>query len=107
MVLFFVLDVEWEYVVGEVFLGRVVLDEGVVVFENVFDVVFEIWNGVGIFVLEFDVVLFDVIKGVVYGREVVFFDVGVVILVVELIVVMKSNGEFDVCSINLLVNVYD
>lgn len=92
----FVLDVESEDVVREVFPPRSALDQGVGVLQDVDDAVFEVGDAVGVRVPELDVVVARFSDGAVEDWEVVFGDVSVVAPTAELVTVVHRDCEFDV-----------
>lgn len=96
MALAFVLDVEGENVIREVFPFGRTLYEGVGVFQDVGNAILEIGDAIWIRIPGCDVVVAGFSIGAVEGWEVVFGNVCVVAPAAELIPIVQRDCELDV-----------
>lgn len=92
----FILDVEGEYVAGEILPLWAAVDAFVAMLENVPDAVLKVVYGARIGIPPFDVVVLDrAPRSAVYGWEIVFVDIGVTAPASELVAVVQGNGKLN------------
>lgn len=98
MALAFILDVEGENVIREIFPFGSSFDQRVGVLQDVGDAIFEIRDTVGVGVPGCHIVVAGFSVGAVERWEVVFGNVGVVAPAAELVSIVQCDCELDVCS---------
>jgi hypothetical protein len=92
----FVLDVEGEYIIREIFPFGSAFNQRVRVFQNMGDAIFEVRDAVGVGVPGCDIVGAGFPVGAVEGWKVVLGNVGVVAPAAELVSIVQSDCELDV-----------
>lgn len=98
MSLAFVLDVEGENVVREIFPFGSTFNQRVGVFQDVGNAIIEIGDAVGIGVPGCHVVVACFSVGAIECWEVVFGNVGIVAPAAELVSIVQCDGELDIWS---------
>lgn len=98
MTLAFILNIEREDVVFEVFPPWSAFDERVDMFQHMSDTVIKVSYAVGIAVPTRNIIIASFAERTVEGGQIVLADVRVIAPTAQLVSVVQSNREFDICT---------